>query len=170
MYVYYLRNCSSKHRDCKHVLLHLSVAALPLYLSRCVAHTQYLAALRVVADLVTRGEQDAVLCRCLLGAWSTGVTIIYTPGLTPHTPHTQHLHSNNKPKVRLLFFNPKIVQWSICCFPLIPTSPSQCLWLIFMELWSLSPHQHNTGKPKGKVKHLSIQLKGEIVPEVKLNY
>lgn len=58
-------------------------------------HTGYLAALEIVVDLVTRGEQDAVMRCGFLSARSTGVAIIYTTGLAPHTPNTQHLQGHN---------------------------------------------------------------------------
>lgn len=53
---------------------------------------------------------------------------------------------------------------------LLPVHTSHLCDLFSWSFSALSPHQHNTGKPKEKVKHLSIQLKGLIVPEVKLNY
>lgn len=76
-------------------------------------HTGYLAALGIVVDLVTRGQQDAVLCCGFLSARGTGVTIIYTIGNTPHGPHTQHLKGHDNISAVIIFRG--LVHISLLC-------------------------------------------------------
>lgn len=94
------------------VFKYISLSLLCLFSRKrvCYLHTQthtsYLAALSIVVELVTGGEQEAVLCCGLLSARSTVVTIIYTTGTAPHTPHTQHLQGQQEQQITLRALEP----------------------------------------------------------------